>query len=195
MAAVRASRTSSHLGRYHPAGIPLLRSTNKRSWCGAIVWCHENCGAKCVALVGCFAFTLLSSSSQTSLMGFKSGVLLQNAVVALLVQGASHSVQVADSGSSITTPDHHASSSMFDSWNHTLRNRPFAYSRRTKTLRDEPKISNYDSSVHKTFQFSVVHWQCFMAQTSLFLLFCHLSNGFLTATRPVKPAAQSSLHS
>ena len=36
---------------------------------------------------------------------------LQNAVVALLVQGASHSVQVADSGSSNRAPDHHASSS------------------------------------------------------------------------------------
>ena len=32
-----------------------------------------------------------------------------------------------------------------------------------------------------------------MAQTSLFFLFCHLSNGFLTATRPVKPAAWSLL--
>uniref|UniRef100_A0A8C4WUB0 Uncharacterized protein n=1 Tax=Eptatretus burgeri TaxID=7764 RepID=A0A8C4WUB0_EPTBU len=43
------------------------------------------------------------------------------------------------------------------------------------------------------FQFSVVHWQRFMAQASLFFLFCHLSNGFLTATPPVKPAAQSLL--
>ena len=44
---------------------------------------------------------------------------LQNAVVALLVQGASHSVQVADSGSRKRAPDHHAYSSMFDSWCHT----------------------------------------------------------------------------
>ena len=136
------------------------------------------CGSshKCVALVGCFAFTLLSSSSQTISMGFKSGdcaghsmiwslpscssllrsfwhslevcfgslsccrmnpwptrrrpeycMALQNAVVALLVQGASHSVQVADSGSSERAPDHHASSSMFDNWCHTLRNHPFTY--------------------------------------------------------------------
>ncbi|MGH0137925.1 UNVERIFIED_CONTAM: hypothetical protein FKN15_066512 [Acipenser sinensis] len=53
---------------------------------------------------------------------------LQNAVVAVLVQGASHSVQVADSGSSKRAPDHHASSSMFDIWCHTPRNHPFAYS-------------------------------------------------------------------
>ena len=119
---------------------------------------------------------------------------LKNAVVALLVQGAGHSVQVADSGSSKRAPDHHASSSMFDSWCHTLRNHPFANSTAYKTLRNEPKISNFDSSVHKTFlQFSVVHWRCFMAQVSLFFLICHLSNGFLTATRPVKPAARSLL--
>ena len=118
---------------------------------------------------------------------------LQNAVVALLVQGASHSVEVANSGSSKRAPNHHASSSMFDSWCHTLRNHYFAYSMAYKNLRDEPKISNFDSSVHKTFQFSVVHWRCFMTQPSLFLLFCHLSNGFLTAIRPVKPAARSFL--
>ena len=119
---------------------------------------------------------------------------LQNAVVALLVQGASHSVQVADSGSSKRAPDNHASSSMLDSWRHRLRNHPLPTRRRTKTLRDVPKISNFDSSVHKTFyQFLVVHWQCFMAQASLFFLFCHLSNGFLTAIRPVKPAARSLL--
>ena len=65
--------------------------------------------------------------------------------------------------------------------------------RRTKTLPDEPKISNFDSSVHKTLQFSVVHWRCFMAQASLFFLFYHLSNGFLSATRPVEPATRSLL--
>ena len=32
-----------------------------------------------------------------------------------------------------------------------------------------------------------------MAQANLFFLFCHLSNGFLTATRPLKPAARSLL--
>ena len=51
-----------------------------------------------------------------------------------------------------------------------------------------------DSWVHKTFfQSSVVHMRCFLAQASLFFIFCHRSNGFLTATRPVKPAARSLL--
>ena len=48
-------------------------------------------------------------------------------------------------------------------------------------------------SIRPSSSFSVVHWRCFMAQASLFFLFCHLSNGFLTATRPVKPAARSLL--
>ena len=121
-------------------------------------------------------------------------MVLQNAVVALLVQCASHSVQVADSGSSkraqiimlsppcLTVGVTHCGTILsLTRW-------------RTKTLRDEPKISNFDSSVHKTFfQFSVVHWRCFMAQASLLFLFCHLRNGFLTATQPVKPAARSLL--
>lgn len=100
-------------------------------------------------------------------------MVLQNVVVAVLVQGAFHSVHVTDPGSSKTDPDHQASCSIFDSWCHTLRNHLFT----------EPKISNFDSSVPNTFsQSSVVHWWCFLAQT-----------GFLIATWPVKPAVQSLL--
>lgn len=43
---------------------------------------------------------------------------LENAVLAILVQSASHSVQATDPGSGKTAPDH-ASSSTFDSWCHT----------------------------------------------------------------------------
>ena len=119
---------------------------------------------------------------------------LQNSVVALLVQGASYSVQVFDSGSSKRAPDHHASSSMFDSWCHTEEpsyrlldgvQKPYVMNRWFQIL--------IHRSIRHEFQFSVVHWQCFMAQASLFFLFCHLSNGFLIATRPVKPAARSLL--
>ncbi|XP_070404856.1 uncharacterized protein [Nothobranchius furzeri] len=39
---------------------------------------------------------------------------LESAVVAVLIQDASHSVQVTNPGSSKTAPDHHTSSSMFD---------------------------------------------------------------------------------
>lgn len=61
----------------------------------------------------------------------------------------------------------------------------------TKTLPVEQKISN--CICPWAFLSSVDHWRCFMAQASLFFLVCHLSNGFLTGTWPVKPAAWSLL--
>ena len=116
---------------------------------------------------------------------------LQNAVVALLVQGAvtlckSPTLDPAKEPQIITLPPPCLAVGVTH-WGTILPRSRW----RTTTMRDEPKISNFHSSVHKTFlQFSVVRWQCFMAQASLFFLFCHLSNGFLTATRPVKPAVR-----
>ena len=117
-----------------------------------------------------------------------------HAVVALLVQGASHSVQVADSGSSKRAPDHQTSSSMFDSWCHTEEpsfrqldsvQKPCVMNRRFQILihRSIRPSSSFQSST------GGASWP----QASVFFLFCHLSNGFLTATRPVKPAARSLL--
>lgn len=100
---------------------------------------------------------------------------LQNAVEAVLVLGAS------DPGCSRTAPDHHPSSSMFDSL--TLWKHPLASS---KMLCDKLKVWNFDSSVHHTFHQSFRSpLACFVAQLSLFVFFWHLSNGLLAATRPV----------
>lgn len=77
---------------------------------------------------------------------------------------------------------------MFDSWCHTLWNHPLAYTTAyIKIPCEVPKIWNSEFN----FQSLVVQWWCLTAQESLSVLLWHLSNGFLAATRPVKPAARS----
>ena len=131
---------------------------------------------KWVALVGCFAFTLLSSSSQTSSMEFKSGDCAGHYMICndtwfaggrssdvawryvlgrcLAVGWTPDQLDIdqrvlhgaakccgSPFGSGCQSlcasrplwiqqksPTSHASSSMFDSWCHTLRNHPFASS-------------------------------------------------------------------
>ena len=72
---------------------------------------------------------------------------------------------------------------------HTLRNHPFTFSTVYKNLAGWTKDVLL---LHNTlFQSSVVRCRCFTAQLSLFVLFCHFSHGFFTATRLVKPADRS----
>ena len=89
---------------------------------------HSRSSHICVALVGCFAFTLLSNSSQTILMEFVCRYVLGNYLVETQIhdqlgayQRVLHGVVkccgtyvVTNSGFSKRAPEHYASSSMFD---------------------------------------------------------------------------------
>ena len=65
-----------------------------------------------------------------------NGVLLQNAVVAMMVKCALNSKWITDSVTSKAPPHHHTSFSMLHGWNHTCRDHPYL----TKTQWLEPKI-------------------------------------------------------
>ena len=136
---------------------------------------------RCTALVGCFAFALLSSSSHTSSIGLRSGdwgghaghyfemsgiflfhqIVLAiilcmfwgrclvgkqriaqpavnlmewrvsavcHAVIAMLVENTMNMIQIANSFSSKTSPDHDTASPVFDSGNNTCRTHALALS-------------------------------------------------------------------
>lgn len=78
---------------------------------------------------------------------------------------------------------------MFYSWCNTLRNHPFACSALKNPAWWTEISSWFIQDLLPVFSRPLAEPQ------SLFFLFCHLSNGFLTASRPFKPAARSLLFS
>ena len=120
---------------------------------------------------------------------------LKYAMIAMLVELAMDLVKITNSVTSKATPDHDTASSMLDSGNHTCRTHALTLSASYKYSAVGPKnISDFDSLVHKTdFHYSNVQFLCFLAQASLFLLFCTLNNGFFAAILPVRPASRNLL--
>ena len=109
----------------------------------------------------------------------------------MLVKCALNSKYITQSITSKAPPHHHTSSSMLHSGNHTCGNHPFTYSGSNKDTAVGTKNLKLDQRTD--FHRYNVHCSCFLAQTSLFLLFMSFSSGFFASIWPWRPDSHSLL--
>ena len=122
--------------------------------------------------------------------------MLQDAVVASLIQFVLHLVQIPDFQLAKALPPHiHPIKEPPPCFMVGMIQRVAALSLTyhcTKTLLFEPMILNFDLSVQGTlFHCSIVQSLYALAHWSLLTLFCFLNSGFLTAILPYRPASHS----